>query len=265
MLTFYGEHFYLKMNKKIYGYLIAGVVAIWFLVVALLSCAFVSTSERKIELEPVEIEQALERSRLSNENFIGTELAEYASKIVRIRNIECEDYDFTFEDAFSILNAISYYSDKHNLSLKDGIIIVHVESDFKVDAYNKWGKAYGLCQVTKPCLEEYNWKHGTDYTLEDMYDVNLNLEVGFWYYNRILTNYDDRYNYITTTSDDKKIRDAYIAYNIGVTVFDKVGRDGRNMLRNGKFPMNAYGYRKGETYRPVLRLYEVLDNWDYYS
>ena len=255
------------MNKKVYRILIASVIGIWvFVVLVLASCMRLSAKEAHF----VKQENAMyipmpERYRLEHEHLKTTEMAGYASKIVNVRAVRCEDTDFTFEEAYDILYKIAFYSDKYGLSLVDGLIIVHVESDFKVDAYNRWGKAYGLCQVTKPCLEEYNWKHGTNYVLEDMYDVSLNLEVGFWYYNRILTNYDNRYNYITTTSDDKKIRDAYIAYNIGVTVFDKVGRDGRNMLRNGKFPMNAYGYRKGETYRPVLRLYEVLDDWDYYS
>lgn len=187
--------------------------------------------------------------------------------IMSTRIVKCGDDDFTFDEAYLIFSKIRYYAEKHQIPLKDALVIINIESDFKVDAYNKHGKAYGLCQVTKLCLDEYNWNHcnTSDFILDDMYDIDANLEVGFWYYNRILTHYSDYYGYITTSSPKKTIRDAYIAYNIGTTVFNSIGRDGRNMLRNGKFPINGYGYKKGEKYNPVFRLYEIMDNWDYDS
>lgn len=235
-----------------------------------MSCSFKNSDDENVKLEKTYEEKP---SVVYYDNIIEYDCpediyisAESISNIMRVRTIECKDEDFTLDEAYTIFYKIRFYAEKYHISLKDALVIINVESDFKFDAYNKYGQAYGLCQVTQICLDEYNWNHcATNYTLEDMYDIDANLEVGFWYYNRILTHYSEHYGYITTSSPDKAIRDAYIAYNIGTTVFNKVGRDGRNMLRNGTFPINGYGYRKGEKYNPVFRLYEIMDNWNYYS
>ena len=87
------------------------------------------------------------------------------------------------------------------------------------------------------------------------------LDVGFWYYSQILTRYQDFYGYITETSDDTKVRDAYIAYNVGVTTFARVGRDGRNSFRRGVWPISLYGHESGDTYYPMERFQSKLLAW----
>ena len=170
--------------------------------------------------------------------------------------------NFTRDDAVSLFYKIQFYASRYGLSLREALTIVNVESDFTINAYNSRGKAYGLCQITQSCLAEWNKYHPNNmYSISQVLDVDINLNIGFWYYNQILTKYADRYNYITTTSLEKSIRDAYIAYNVGPSIFNSIGIEGRNCLRNGIYPISMYGCKKGSTYKPIFRLYEVLDDW----
>lgn len=167
---------------------------------------------------------------------------------------------YTLDDAIELTSHIRRAAYRNNLRLEEAFCIVHIESDFRKDAFNKYGKAYGLCQVTKPCLDEYNWKHNTDYSLDDMFDVDKNLEVSFWYYNRLIFHYGDEFG-VTTSNEYSLIRDAYIAYNIGITKFKELGTKGRNELRSGRYPCNMYGSKKGDVYVPMLRFKSKVDIW----
>lgn len=186
---------------------------------------------------------------------------EYVSKIIEVRLI-CGDSNLIVREVTELQKKICEYSNKYNLTQEEGFIIVHTESDFKINAYNKYGNAVGLCQITEPCVREYNNMHGTEYTLEQMYDVDLNLEVGFWYFNRLLNHYSKYSEYgITTDTRRQALRDCYIAYNIGITKFKEVGRYGRNQLRIGYYPVNMYGAKKGDIYQPIYRYRNIYNIW----
>lgn len=186
---------------------------------------------------------------------------EYVSKIIEVRLI-CGDSNLIVREVTELQKKICEYSNKYNLIQEEGFIIVHTESDFKINAYNKYGNAVGLCQITEPCVREYNNMHGTEYTLEQMYDVDLNLEVGFWYFNRLLNHYSKYSEYgITTDTRRQALRDCYIAYNIGITKFKEVGRYGRNQLRIGYYPANMYGAKKGDIYQPIYRYRNIYNIW----
>lgn len=171
------------------------------------------------------------------------------------------DETFTKHDATIISKKIKQYAEKHGFSWNEGLIIVNVESDFCPRAYNDYGKAYGLCQITQGCLDEYNWKNNTNYKLTEMFDVDKNLEVGMWYYRHILTHYADHYGYIMDNTPENALKDAYICYNIGVTMFNKVDVSGRNALRSGYYPCDMYGSKKGDVYEPVKRYSRLSTNW----
>lgn len=195
-----------------------------------------------------------------SENNYFDQSTYYTTNMINARR-QNGDTKFSVIDAITLLDKINKYAKKYDLPLTSALLIVNIESDFKVDAYNKTGNAYGLCQVTKPCLDEYNMKKGTSYKLSDMKDPDLNLEVGFWYYNRILTHYSDYYGYITTRTLETKVRDAYLCYNVGVTVFNSIGRSGRNSLRHGEYPCNMYGSKKGDVYEPMNRYTRLASVW----
>ncbi len=194
---------------------------------------------------------------------------EYAEKIINTSKKEWGENEekLNFEDAIELIKKIEKAADNYQMDLKTALALVDVESSFNAKAKNKMGDAYGLCQVTSPCLREYNDWHGTHYTLENMYDADLNLEVGFWYYKvYILDRCNKRYDYITTKDEWKTFRDAYIAYNIGVTTFAKIGKSGRNSLRQGYYPNSKhtkkYG-KPGSVYNPAKRCMRKAKEWGF--
>ena len=187
--------------------------------------------------------------------------SDYASKIVSVRTSN-NDYSITMEDAENLSKKIYNYAKKYDFTHKEGMVIINTESDFKKDAYNRKGKAYGLCQITQPCLSEYNKINGTEYELWQMFDVDLNLEVGFWYYNRLMNYYSNYVKYgIKTETREQAIADCYIAYNVGITTFKNVGHWGRNQLRVGYYPIDMYGSKSGESYIPITRFRKISTNW----
>ena len=167
----------------------------------------------------------------------------YAQKILTISSLN-------INEARHISSRIYFYSQKYKLSYSYCMVIINTESDFKYDAYNKNGKAYGLCQITKPCLEEFNKKNKTNYELKDMTNIELNLEIGIWYLS-FLKNY---YNI-------QREEDIYIAYNIGITKFNRMSNYEKELLREGIYPICMYGYNKGDIYRPIKRYYNKLNYW----
>lgn len=175
-------------------------------------------------------------------------IIQWAQKITAVRAIEYNDENFTFKDGLSLAEKIANAADETSLDYSQGLIICHIESDFNKNAYNSRGKAYGLCQITQPCLDEYNWNNGTKYTLDQIMDPDLNLKIGFWYYHRLLTHYKKYPEY-----GIHDLKDAYIAYNLGVTAFKNVGKNGRISLRNGIYPCSIYGAKKGSSYDPSSR------------
>lgn len=175
-------------------------------------------------------------------------IIQWAQKITAVRAIEYNDENFTFKDGLSLAEKIANAADETGLDYSQGLIICHIESDFNKNAYNSRGKAYGLCQITQPCLDEYNWNNGTKYTLDQVMDPDLNLKIGFWYYHRLLTHYKKYPEY-----GIHGLKDAYIAYNLGVTTFKNVGKNGRMSLRNGIYPCSIYGAKKGSKYKPSSR------------
>jgi hypothetical protein len=87
------------------------------------------------------------------------------------------------------------------------------ESRFISSARNKRTKATGILQICPDGLTDYNNWNGTNYELDDMFDVKLNIEVGLWnlkqqaYYLRK----EPRISY----------SDCIIAYNTGIGHFKK--------------------------------------------
>lgn len=216
----------------------------------------------KVEI-PVEVAENnnVEIHISPSKNTPDRNVVDYAIKILEVRRAN-GDYNFSVESALNLTKKIIRHAGEENISVSDGFLIVHIESDFNINASNEYG-AVGLTQVTNPCLKEYNNINNTDYTLEDMKNLDLNLMVGFWYYNRILTHYASYPSYgITVENPKSALRDAYIAYNIGVTEFKNLGVNGRNALRNGYYPVDMYGSKAGEEYRPIKnRYFPFSEKW----
>lgn len=255
-------------RDKSYSGLLAACILIWLavfiLVVASIVVSFKQQSQWKVEESIVVTgnnnQVIIAREEKKPEKSIKKEskVTAYAIRVLEATTVWTKYY--TLDEAVELTAQIRKAAYRNHLRLEEAFCIVHIESDFRKNAYNKYGKAYGLCQVTQPCLDEYNWHHNTHYTLNDMFDVEKNLEVGFWYYDRLIYHYGSEFG-ITTTNEYSLIRDAYIAYNIGITKFKDLGTNGRNELRRGIYPCRMYGFKKGDVYTPMLRFKSKADVW----
>lgn len=61
--------------------------------------------------------------------------------------------------------------------------IVMIESSGNPFAWNKTDDSRGLYQITPICLEDYNQYHKVQYTMDDLWVVEINTIVADWYMN----------------------------------------------------------------------------------
>ena len=85
-------------------------------------------------------------------------------------------------------------------------------------AHNKRCNARGCLQITPMCLKEYNDWHEVKYTMDDMWNIAINYEVGCWYLARI------RDHYFKNLSN-WSYEDVYIAFNVGPSSFKAYRQD----------------------------------------
>ena len=232
----------------------------------------IERSFNQVKIEPsvkIESETLVVNSSSVNPPTYNPVWKEYAEKIISTSKKEWGENEekLDFEDAIELIKKIEKAAEKYQMDLKTALALVDVESSFNAKAKNRGGEAYGLCQITFPCLDEYNKWHGTDYTLENMYDEDLNLEVGIWYYKiYILDICNKSYDYITFGDEWKTFRDAYIAYNIGISNFAKIGESGRKSLWHGVYPDSKYTKKYGKagsSYNPLKRCMRKAKEWGF--
>jgi len=64
--------------------------------------------------------------------------------------------------------------------------LIQQESKWEANAVNKKSKAVGLGQIMPPALADFNLYNKERYTMQDMFDPQLNQRVTYWYlYDRI--------------------------------------------------------------------------------
>lgn len=67
-----------------------------------------------------------------------------------------------------------------------------VESNNKVNAIGDNGKAFGILQIHKVCVDDINRFYGTDYTHEDAFDISCSEEMFHLYINMGISRYKKR-------------------------------------------------------------------------
>lgn len=60
-----------------------------------------------------------------------------------------------------------------------------IESSGNPKAFNSRTKCYGLYQISKICLLDYNQLNKTNYKPEDLFNSLINKKIAAWYFNRI--------------------------------------------------------------------------------
>jgi len=238
--------------KKVEVVMVAACVAIWLGVVAVSVAAAKVCSREPVVVEKPEITVKFES---------GVELVierkedsyDYSLALMTFSAMKKAELDMDWNDALYVSETITRKAKEAGLDPRDALILCHVESDFKYDANNKRGGAVGLCQITKPCLKEYNDWTGNSYTMNDMWEIDKNLTVGFWYMKHLMTVYAKRGYPIHT------IRDAYIAYNVGPSYYKNAKN--REMLEAGKH-YNKYT-KRWEVYNANKRFDRIAQSYSF--
>jgi soluble lytic murein transglycosylase-like protein len=85
-----------------------------------------------------------------------------------------------------------------------------IESNDNPKAYNRYSQARGLYQITPICLKEYNNFHDIKYSLEELYNPEINTRIAEWYLQVRIPQMLKHYHKPDT--DENRI----IAYNAGI-------------------------------------------------
>lgn len=112
-------------------------------------------------------------------------------------------------------------------------IIIIIESDGNPLAYNKKTGARGLCQITEVCLKDYNDHHQVKYNKEDLWNPEINIKIGNWYYNKRIPAMLKYYKIPDT------VENRIIAYNWGIDNLKKWYKKGGDY---NKLPKETQNY-----------------------
>lgn len=178
---------------------------------------------------------------------VSQPFSSYIQKIIDARTAYGDSKfigDNAWDNASELFNKIVKYAEYYNIDIIDALTLVHVESDFNEKAYHKNTSATGLCQITNVCLDDFNRVTKKSYTMYDMFDANKNLEVGFWYFARLLND-----EYYGKKCLIENIEDAYLAYNCGPTYY----KNYKYELKNGTYKKGSYG--AGDRWATIANLW----------
>lgn len=105
--------------------------------------------------------------------------------------------------------------------------IAFIESSNNPLAHNKADDSRGLYQITPICLKEYNNFHKVKYTMNDLWNADVNGKIADWYLNIRIPQMLKHYGIKDT------IRNRVIAYNAGIVA-----------VINGRIPETTKKYLK---------------------
>ena len=115
---------------------------------------------------------------------------------------------------------IAFSEDSEQSVLTENIIsrLIYAESTDNPNAYNPRTGATGYMQITPIVLEEWNMLNPSrKYTMDEMYDITKNLEVGKWYLARLENHYLPFYNL------EPSLENIIVAWNWGPNNLRRLG------------------------------------------
>lgn len=246
-------------------------VVTWSLVVVLFVYLIVTLNKVDKSIKVVETTATAEATIDAPDPIIE----DVAIPTVVQKSIDICKNDFIARD---IANAVDAASKKHHIPHFVIYAIISTESskyrteemtpENFMDVNYKAKSSYdcrGLMQVSKYALADYNKNNDTAFTMDDLYDIFINIEVGTWYFSQF-------------RSVSSSWVENYVIYNVGYGSYSKInhnwffGRDGNwyNDYRQRFFYMNDMyppesswthglcGKNKLPTYRPKSRFEKCL-------
>ena len=237
-------------------------VIIWAAVFLMIGCLYSNLTKQKVTAQtPVEKEyEEPKKTSITSmlEKSISICKEEQASDIAHAVNKASKKYGIPHYVIYAIIATESGKHRTEDITISNVMMVNHKASSSC--------NCKGLMQVSCYAIEDYNKMNLKEYTLNDMYDIYINIEVGTWYFSQFR-------NVATSWTE------MYIIYNVGYGFYTKrnpywfYGWNGvwynnyRNsfFLMNGMLPPDAscnkglYGKNKLPTYRPKERFEKCLD------
>jgi len=130
-----------------------------------------------------------------------------------------------------IIHSVEKYCVKYGINKLTIFSMIKVESNYILTIPSWKGSEYGrgLLQVSKIALLDFNNWTGNEYTSEDLYTIEKNIEVGIWAFNQ-------NYHYGVENGFEEG---AIVAYNVGVGDYKRHKKD---LLSNQMFKGLTYEY-----------------------
>ena len=139
--------------------------------------------------------------------------------------------------------SVEKYAKEYDIDKYLAFAIIKVESNFKEDAKSS-SNAVGLMQIMEATAIETARKMNLDVTEEDLYNPDLNINIGLRYFTSLLEKYNNKYNL------------AIIAYNAGIGNVDKWIQEG--IIKKDGTDIENVPFKETNNYvRKILRDYEI--------
>ncbi|MFA4993594.1 MAG: lytic transglycosylase domain-containing protein [Candidatus Omnitrophota bacterium] len=106
-----------------------------------------------------------------------------------------------------------------------------IESDGNFLAFNSRSECYGLYQISKVCLHDFNELNQAKYTVQDLFEPSINEQVASWYFDRI--RYMLNFYHIPVS-----IETVIASYNWGISNVVRWYGEGADMLQLPKETRN---------------------------
>jgi hypothetical protein len=162
---------------------------------------------------------------VQNTTHVSVEVEQQAieliEEVIEIKEVSVSDYvkiiterdNSNLQNTEYLTSTIIKFADKYDIPLIPAFALIYAESSFFIDATSRLGKdnGFGLTQVSKIGLADYNRINGTSYVQDDLLDIEVALEIGFWIYKQ-------NGLYVPYLENDVEY---YVAYNVGAFNFKK--------------------------------------------
>lgn len=195
----------MKNVDKLLMYLHIICAAVWLVVFLMIGYLYLNLTKQKVTTQtPVEKEykeskKVVITSMLDKSISICKE--EQATDIAHAVNTASKKYDIPHYVIYAIIATESGKHRTEDITPSNVMMVNHKASSSC--------NCKGLMQVSCYAVEDYNKVNLTEYTLDDMYDIYINIEVGTWHFSQFR-------NVATSWTE------MYIIYNVGYGRYNKI-------------------------------------------
>lgn len=179
--------------------------AVWLVVFLMIGYLYLNLTKQKVTTQtPVEKEYE-EPKKVVITSMLDKSISickgEQATDIAHAVNTASKKYDIPHYVIYAIIATESGKHRTEDITPSNVMMVNHKASSSC--------NCKGLMQVSCYAVEDYNKINLTEYTLDDMYDIYINIEVGTWHFSQFR-------NVATSWTE------MYIIYNVGYGRYNKI-------------------------------------------